>query len=410
MKKIWALVLAGGLLLNMQPAHAEVAKQPEIFGQYAIAMDAITGEVYYGKNEKEKAYPASLTKVMTALLLDEKVKETETITATEHAVGQEASQAYFKLKAGEKLSKQDALNAMMVISANDVAMSVGEHIGGSQEQFGVMMTNRAKEIGANETNFTNPNGLTDPNHYTTAYDMALITREAIQYPEVLKAMGTKEVKLVTDAKTMDVKNPSKIHDNPEVIGGKTGYTNAAANCLVEVFERDGKRVITVVMKSSLNAEYTDLQSIADYAFSQMHLEPVVKKGDIVGTSTINEQKVSVTSAEDFSITLPEGVTAAQAVTPKVTLDPLESVNLGDVAGKIEYSYKGNVVKKVDLLAASTVVAKVKKEDVKAAGETSYWKVFLIAVIVPIPFYVFYLVRYNRKRRQKLWGLEDEGVS
>lgn len=409
MRKIWTLLLMGSLLLKIDPVYAEVAEQPGIYGQYAIAMDATTGEVYYGKNETEKAHPASLTKVMTALLLDEKMKDGEFATASEHAVGQEASQAYFKLEIGEKISKKDALNAMMVISANDVSMAVAEKIGQTQEGFASMMTARAKELGATQTNFTTPNGLTDPNHYTTAYDVALITKEAITHPNVLKAMGTKEIEVKTSIKNMKVTNPSKIHDNPLVIGGKTGYTNAASNCLIEVFEKDGKRIITVVMKSSLSAEYTDLQTIADFAFSKTHVESVVKKGEQLGVNIIGGENVPVTASEDVIITLPTGVQAASAIRKKVTMNPLNHIKTGEQAGKIELLYKGKTIKEVPLLAELTVIEKVEKMAI-GSGSTSYWKIFLLAIGVPIPIYISYLVYYNRKKRKKLWGLEDEGVS
>lgn len=405
MKKFWALLLMGCLLIKNQPAHAEFAGQPGIYGQYAIAMDATTGEVYYEKNKNDKAYPASLTKVMTALLLDEKMIDGEIATASANAVGQEASQYNFKLTQGEKISKQDALNAMMVISANDVAMTVGEHIGSTQEGFGVMMTERAKTLGAMHTNFTTPNGLTDRNHYTTAFDMALIVKEAISHPAILKAMGTKEITVTTSSKTMTVTNPSKVHDNPEVIAGKTGYTNAASNCLIEVFEKDGKRIITVVMKSTLSTEYTDLQAVANFAFSKTQVQSIIHKGDILGTNIIGGENVPVTAAEDVDITLPTGVFAASAISQKVMLTPLSSINAGEAGGKAEIIYKGKTIKEIPLFASVTVLEKEKM----APSETSYWKLFLMAIATPIPFYIVYLARFNRRKRQKLWGLEDEGV-
>lgn len=398
MKKIITMLTT--LILFACPLAVQAEEQPDIHGEFGVAIDARTGEILYDKNAKEKAYPASITKILTAMLLEEHVKDGEMMTASEHAVGQEASNLHFKLTAGEKISKEDAMHALMLISSNDVAMTIAEHIGGSQEGFAKMMNEKAKEIGAKATHFTSPNGLHDPNHATTAYDMALITQEALNYPFVVKVMGTKTTTIQTSERTVEITNPSKIHDNPLALGGKTGYTNAAQNTLVEVLQKGNKQVIAVVMKTTLAEEYNDIGIMGEHAFSLMKdYKKVMDKGEIVSTQIIEDNEVNYRTAEEVYAAIEKG--KKQDITKKVTAYDLEEQDIksGDVIGKVAVFNQGELVKEVALLSDTDVVI---TEPIRSTDTQDTISVInlLISIFMPILFYFAFVVFYNYKRKKE----------
>lgn len=389
---------------------------PAIHGEFGVAIDAHTGEILYEKNAEEKAFPASITKIMTAMLLDEHVEDGEEMTASEWASGQEASNSHFKLTAGEKIKKEDAMMALMVMSANDVAMTVAEHVAGSQEEFASMMNDKAKEIGATNTNFTSPSGLHDDAHYTTAYDMALITKEAMKHPFVMEAMGTKSSQIETDKQKLEIVNSSQIHDNPLALGGKTGYTGMAQNTLVEILEKDDKKVIAVVMKTTLAEEYNDIGFMGDYAFEQMKpSKKVVERGRVMGTATIGDREVKFLSADDFYIEHEEGdeVEVTQDIVP-MDFDG-SPIYEGQEVGKAIIMADGEEVGEVLLVAdqdvleaeGETTVKETKKEkkekkekDSEDEDSISLLSV-LLCILIPLFLYIGFLIFYNYKKRQEL---------
>lgn len=173
-------------------------------GEFGVAIDATTGEILYNKNAHSKAYPASMTKVLTATILDEQMKDEELLKVSSHAANQEC--LCLGLTEGEILSKQDAMKALLLLSANDVAVTIAENVAGSEEGFSELMNQKVKTLGLKNTHFVTPNGLHDPNHYTTPYDMAIITKEAIKHPNVLKVMTTRTTMIKTSKKEKTISN------------------------------------------------------------------------------------------------------------------------------------------------------------------------------------------------------------
>lgn len=237
--------------------------------------DITNGEVLYAKNVYEKLYPASLTKVMTALVALKYGNTDDMLTATENVRINEAGAQLCGIKPGDTMTLDQALHILLIYSANDVAVMIAEHIGGSVEQFAAMMNAEAKAIGATNSNFVNPHGLSDDNHYVTAYDIYLIFNEAIKYDlftEIIHmssyettyhdaAGEAKEVSINTTNRYL--KGTYDMPENVTVIGGKTGTTNAAGNCLVLLSkDTSGKPYISVIMRASsvdiIYAEMTDL--------------------------------------------------------------------------------------------------------------------------------------------------------
>lgn len=243
----------------------------------AVQFDVAGTGVLYAKNAHETLHPASLTKVMTALVALKYGKLDQTLTATSAVNITESGAQLCGLKAGDTMTLDQALRILLVYSANDVAMLIAEGVGGSVEQFVQMMNDEARSIGATNTNFANPHGLTDANHYTTAYDLYLIFNQAIQYDtfnEIIQMSsyqttyydknGTaKEFNKQTT--NLFIRGDYKTSSNVNVIGGKTGTTNAAGHCLI-LLSRDvnGSPYISVILcSSSTDGLYTEMVDLLD---------------------------------------------------------------------------------------------------------------------------------------------------
>ncbi|KAA0785714.1 D-alanyl-D-alanine carboxypeptidase family protein [Bacillus sp. BPN334] len=254
-----------------QRQQAVRADQPNITGQYGITIDADTGEVLYGKREDERSYPASIGKMMTTLLLLENVKEDEEITVTENAIKTESQSKKIKLRAGEKLKRDEALKLMLIISADPIAESIAEHIVGSKNEFVKMMNARAKELGTKHATFKNASGADALGNKVSPYDIAMITKEALKYPVVLEYMNSTRTTLHTSERSPNIANYGReeLYDDPYAIGSKSGLSALGKYTVVTVDEKDGKRVINVVLSSTRTQLYPDTKKMAHYAFQQL---------------------------------------------------------------------------------------------------------------------------------------------
>ncbi|MED1266488.1 D-alanyl-D-alanine carboxypeptidase [Bacillus mycoides] len=247
------------------------ADQPNITGQYGITIDADTGEILYGKREDERSYPASIGKMMTTLLLLENVKEDEEITVTENAIKTESQSKKIKLRAGEKLKRDEALKLMLIISADPIAESIAEHIAGSKNEFVKMMNARAKELGTKHATFKNASGADALGNKVSPYDIAIITKEALKYPIILEYMNSIHTTLHTSERSPKIANYGReeLYDDPYAIGSKSGLSALGKYTVVTVDEKDGKRVINVVLSSTRTQLYPDTKKMAHYAFQQL---------------------------------------------------------------------------------------------------------------------------------------------
>lgn len=254
-----------------QRQQAVRADQPNITGQYGITIDADTGEILYGKREDERSYPASIGKMMTTLLLLENVKENEEITVTENAIKTESQSKKIKLRAGEKLKRDEALKLMLIISADPIAESIAEHIAGSKNEFVKMMNARAKELGTKHATFKNASGADALGNKVSPYDIAMITKEALKYPVVLEYMNSTRTTLHTSERSPNIANYGReeLYDDPYAIGSKSGLSALGKYTVVTVDKKDGKRVINVVLSSTRTQLYPDTKKMAHYAFQQL---------------------------------------------------------------------------------------------------------------------------------------------
>lgn len=257
---------------------------PEIAEETGILMEATTGQVLFDKEMDEIRYPASTTKIMTALLILENVKDlSQTVTFTDVITPDLApGNSTINAQIGEQLTVEECLYGIMLASANEVCTQMAVYVAGSVENFVSMMNKRAAELGCENTHFVNANGLPDPNHYTTAHDLARILAEAIKNEDFCKISGSASYTIPPTNMTpysRNLENSNALIKEGEyhyegVIAGKTGHTEAAKNTLVTAASRDGMTLVCVVLRSDGENRFIDTVSLFDYGFNNFHLSPV----------------------------------------------------------------------------------------------------------------------------------------
>lgn len=268
---------------------------PEINAQAAITMDLETGEIIYCKDADSRRYPASTTKLLTGLLLAENKQKSDSIEFTESAKAQpeyslNINFMHNSMQVGDTMSADDVMKGLLLFSGNDTAYMIADNVAGSSEKFADMMNEKAKELGANNSHFVTANGLHDDNHYTTAYDLSLITKAAFENEWEREIMGLSDASIEINGAKVLLENRNLGLGRNGNIGGKTGLTNAAGGCLAAVYEVNGRKLIGVVLKSRQvdNADMTkfnDMDSIMDYSYNAS--KTIFKSsGDEVGTTDV----------------------------------------------------------------------------------------------------------------------------
>ncbi len=328
-----------------------------VSAQYACVIDAQTGKVLYEKNAYTTHSMASTTKIMTALLALENAKPDEIVTVSKNAAGTEGSSIY--LAAGETLPMKDLLYGLMLNSGNDAAIAIAEHVGGSVENFAKMMTERAHSLGAKNTAFQNPNGLDAEGHYTTAYDLALITKEALEKPDFAEIVSTKKKSIPAgeNNKARSFVNHNKLLSlYPGCIGVKTGFTKKTGRCLVSAATRDHTTAICV----TLNApnDWNDHTNMLNYAFSTLSARPLVLKDMILKSIPVKcgtSKTVELLAAEDFYLSQADTESLSKLkLDYKLPFEIQAPVSAGAQIGKLTISYDGKKLCEMDLLAGVTV--------------------------------------------------------
>ena len=276
----------------------------------AILIDASTGNIIYEKNAHEKLAPASMTKMMSMLLIMEAIdrgelKWNQMITASENASSMGGSQIL--LETGEKMSVKDLFKGIAVASGNDAVVALSEAIAGTEDEFVKRMNQRAKELGLQDTNFKNPHGLDTANHYSSSYDMSLIAKELVKHEKVLEFTSIYEDYLREGQKNkVWLVNTNKLVRFYDGLDGlKTGYTKEAGYCLTSTAKRGDTRFITVVMgEPDTKTRNSETTSMLDYAFSQYESEKIFSKDNAVGTVRVDLGKtetVKLFPMEDVSV-------------------------------------------------------------------------------------------------------------
>lgn len=346
------------LLFALPAAYAEEAKAPAApvditpNAASAVLIDADTGTVIFEKNKDAKLPPASITKIMTMLLIMEsldqgKIKLDEKVRTSEYAASMGGSQIF--LEPGEEMTVQDMLKGIAMASGNDASVAMAEKIAGSEEAFVRMMNERAAQLGMKNTHFANPNGLPADQHYSSAYDIALMSKELLKHEEITQFTGAYQDYLRKDTpKPFWLVNTNKlVRFYTGADGLKTGYTSEAKFCLSATAKRDNFRVISVVMgEPDTKTRNAEVSKMFDYAFSQYTNLPIYKKGDALGEMKIGKGEqpvVPLTAKHSYSLLLKKGE-AGEGIRHEVQLDPnlKAPVTVGQPIGKIVV-YKGSEV-------------------------------------------------------------------
>lgn len=404
---------------------------PKVMAETAIVMDIDTEEILYAKGIDEKRAPASTTKIMTAMLAIEKVPFDTQITFTDEVNNIEAGSTHIGIKPGETLTMKDCAYAILLASANEVSSGVAEYIGTTVPAFVDMMNQRAKELGCTNTNFVNANGLYDENHYTTARDLAIIAKAAFQnetFREIVKTPYYIVPKTnLTDEERWLNNHHKMILQGPEYyegcLGGKTGYTEKAGNTLVTYAERNGRRLVCVILADiNIVAQYTDTRSLLDYGFdsfqplntASVSLTP--SKSDELG-NLLNEKGLLTTALETASISIPKET--KEDLTYKTTLEN-NILNIDYYYGKQELG-SSSIQASDEILKVSQELSQKKTETTDASVSSNHsenkntskksitlpsWKyIALFLLIAGVLFYIVVLIvnikrRIKRQRRRK----------
>lgn len=359
-KKIISSMLAGILSFSIIGsagkviAKAEENKGLDVEAKSAILLEPTSGEVLYEKNSKEKFAPASVTKIMTMLLTMEavdsgKIKLSDKVTCSENA--KKMGGSTMLLDTGEIRTVEELLKGVGIASGNDAAVALAEYLGGSEEGFVVMMNNRAKELGMNDTTFKNCNGLPSEGHMSTANDIAIMSKELLKHPTILKYTGT-YMETISEGR----KSPIELVNHNKLVrffkgcdGLKTGYTEEAKYCISATSVRDGVRVLAVIMGApSYKIRNRDASMLMNYGFSKFYSKKIVSKDDEVEKIFLDRYKDKffiAKAAEDLSVTLSKGKEVE--ITPQLVLDEnKKSFKEGEVIGSCRYYSGENLIGEV----------------------------------------------------------------
>ena len=329
----------------------------------AIILEASTGKIIYEKNADEKLAMASMTKMMTLLLIMENIengnlKWDEMITASEYASSMGGSQIF--LEYGEQMSVEDLVKGICIASGNDASVAMAERIGGTEENFVKMMNDKAKELGLKNTQFQNACGLDTKDHYSSAKDMAIIAQELVKHKKILEYSGTYEdyLRKNTDNSFWLVNTNKLVRYYQGVDGLKTGYTSDAGYCITTTAKRNGMRLITVVMGEPTsqirNAETT---TMLDYGFNTYQIDTILSKDTVISKENVllgEKNTVEVLPKEDITI-LNTKVGAKRNITYKLDLDNIKApLKKGDIVGKINIIEDNKTIMTIDAVSKSNI--------------------------------------------------------
>lgn len=389
----------------------------------AVLIDAKTGAVIYNQNCNKKQFPASITKLMTVLLALEYGKLDDVITFSAEAVfGIERNSSHIAIDVGEQITMEEALYAIMLQSANEVSLGVAEHIDGSIEAFATHMNKRASELGCTNTNFVTPNGLHDENHYSTAYDMALIMQEVLKFDEFKKIAATTYYELKPTNKQpesrylyaqhkMIKENSSFYYEGCE--GGKTGFTNQAQNTLVTSAKKGDTELIAVVLKDIGTGIYKDTTTLLNYGFENFETVEVFSAGsfsrnvavtDIHGDNTYDAGKANLKAEDNIFVTLPKNASKKE-ITEKINCSDslVAPIEKGSVNGSIETYYKNKLIGSTNIIATNGVDA-IPYDDIKEMKKASILGVIgkyalVIVILIIVVLIIIAIIKERRFRKQ-----------
>ncbi|HYH01483.1 MAG TPA: D-alanyl-D-alanine carboxypeptidase family protein [Bacillota bacterium] len=332
-------------------------KGPALCAGAAVLIEVTSGAVLYMKNAEQRRAPASTTKIMTAIVALEKGNLNQVVKVSRRAAITGGSTIW--LKKGQRLVLKELLEGMMLRSGNDGSIAVAEGVAGSTAAFVKLMNLKAKELGALNTNFRNPHGLRAPSHYTTALDLAIITRYALGNHRFAKLVRTKTACLewVEGAKQVEIRNTNRLLWALQGVDGvKTGTTNEAGHCLVASATRDGKKFVAVVLNSC--NRWNDCTKLLEYGFENFSIVKLaasnhpVKRIPVIGSKTVS---ISLYPRNDLTAVVEKGTENMLKTEIRIFKSPVKAPLVpGQALGKISYRYQGQFVEGVDLINLAPV--------------------------------------------------------
>ena len=338
------------------PAYAAAAP-PQVSADAAIVMDVTTGAILFEKNARRSMAPASTTKILTAIVALERGNLQDIVTVSRHAAYTEGSSVY--LTPGEKLTLDDLLTGLLLRSGNDSAVAIAEHIAGTEQQFAELCNRRAKELGAQQTTFHNPHGLSTPGHRTTAYDLAVMTRHALlNLPRFAEIVSSREDTIDWYGRPYDrqLRNTNKLlWMFAGADGVKTGTTREAGQCLVSSATRDGQQIIAVVLHSG--SRWADSTALLQYGFDNFKLVRHAAKDTVLQSLPVAkgmQDWVDAVAAEDVSVVVPAAQAAALQIKYEFAEQLAAPIYNGQKIGEICISSQGRTIKVVDIIAGEEV--------------------------------------------------------
>ena len=415
MKKILiSLIILLNFLFLAYPVYADVdTSNLDINSSACILVENSTGKVIYEKNSREKMFPASTTKIMTALLAIENGNLTDTTIASNTAVSSiSPDYATVYLNKGEELTIEQLLNILLIPSGNVAGNILAEYVSGSIEKFVELMNKRAIELGCINSNYTNPYGLQDNNHYTCAYDLYLVAREAMKYDVFRDIVKKTSYKLAPtnvhpkDDRTFSTTNElikpnaSKRSDNyyyPYAIGIKTGYTSQAKDCLVAAASKDGFEFISVILgaektSQGLSARFTETIKLFDFAYENYYFRTLNNANSVLKQIEIKDATKDTKSldiiVQNQIIALVDKNDLYSTLIPEININENLKAPIfkGDIIGKVSYNLYG-VKYESDLLAGNDV-------------KKSYFIYFTVGIGVFLLIIIIFIIFKTRKPKNK----------
>ncbi|MDQ0233583.1 D-alanyl-D-alanine carboxypeptidase family protein [Metabacillus malikii] len=376
MKRIFSCLMLITILVFTTPmAYAKESTTVELAdkAKSAVLIERDTGMVLYDKNSDEKLPPASMTKIMTMLLIMEAlesghIKWDEMVRTSEYAASMGGSQIF--LEPGEEMSVEQMLKGIAIGSGNDASVAMAEKIAGSTEQFVNMMNKKVKELGLKNTHFKNPTGLPEDGHYSSAHDMALMAKELLKYEEITKFTGKYEdyLRENTDKKFWLVNTNRLVKFYPGVDGVKTGFTNEAKYCLTATAKKDNMRVIAVVFGADTPKERnSQVTKMLDYAFSQYQTHPLFKKDEVLTSLKVSkgqQKEANLVTSEPISVLTKKGENIDDVAQEIVLKKDIQApIKKGQELGVLQLKKDGKLITESKLLAEKNI------------PEASWWNMF-----------------------------------
>ncbi|MBE6929296.1 MAG: D-alanyl-D-alanine carboxypeptidase [Ruminococcaceae bacterium] len=432
MKKRLSVLFASlfALMLVVSPVQALYGNEPEISAPSALLYEKNSGQIIYEHDARVKMYPASTTKVLTALLLLENCELDEEVTVTASALSAvPPGSSIAGLRRDEVITVYDLLVCLLVPSGNDAANVAAEHVSGSIEEFVKLMNNRAKQLGCKNTNFVNPSGYHDDNHYTTAYDLLLMTLAALEYDTFADICGAKQKtiaptnivekeRIFNSTNFMISSTETSAYLYEYCTGIKTGHTTAAGRCLIASAEKDGIELISVLLGAETRytdsgvrqiRSFMDTEDLFDWGFRNFSYRTIVKTTDPVA-----EVKVNLSANKDYVMLTPEKEIRwllhknenlsdfEKEITAETEVQaPVEA---GQVLGQMTVKYKGKVIETMNLLASSDVErsdALYALQRIQDTLSQPWVGMAMFGIVIAVILYITYMVLHNRRRQRIL---------